>query len=58
MADMSQLNPWALALLAWSLIGLAWAVHLVWRFWRIGFKSPIDLLNDELARDRVRRRRE
>jgi hypothetical protein len=51
-------NPYALMLLAWCLVAGAIGGRVIWRFWRIGFKSPIELLNDELARDRARRRRE
>lgn len=50
-------NSYAVSLLAFALLGLVWSLRLAWCMWRIGFKSPIDLLNDELARERDRRRR-
>ena len=53
---MSQLNPYALTLLVGCLVAGAIAGRTVWRFWRLGFKSPIELLNDEL--ERIRRRRQ
>ncbi len=40
-----------------SLIALAFAVRVVWQGWQVRFKSPVDILNDDLARQRARRRR-
>jgi hypothetical protein len=52
------MNSYALMLLVGCLVAGAIGGRAIWRFWRIGFKSPIDLLNHDLARERARRRRE
>lgn len=40
-----------------SVILLIAALRVVWLAWTIRFKSPIELLNDEMERQRARRRR-
>lgn len=44
-------------LLALSLVALAYALYVVWQGWQIRFKSPVQILNEDLARQRARRRR-
>jgi hypothetical protein len=46
--------------LAWWIVTVALvaqAGRIVWLGWRIRFRSPLDITNDDLARQRARRRR-
>ena len=40
-----------------SLYGVGCALHIVWLGSRIGFRSPLDIVNEEMARERGRRQR-
>lgn len=40
-----------------SLFGVGCALHIVWLGSRIGFRSPLDIVNDEMRRQRERRQR-
>jgi hypothetical protein len=40
-----------------SLFGVVCAIHIVWLGARIGFRSPLDIVNDEMKRQRERRQR-
>jgi hypothetical protein len=39
------------------LIGVGAAIHIVWLGASIGFRSPLDIVNDEMRRRRERRQR-
>jgi hypothetical protein len=40
-----------------SLFGVGCALHIVWLGASIGFRTPLDIVNDEMRRQRERRQR-
>lgn len=45
------------AMLFLAVVLLIAALRVVWLGWTIRFKSPLDIINEDLARQRARRRR-